>query len=105
VSSAGGGHDGSDLVVLSGIDVTPELRASGLFSQLVRTAATPALVATDLEGRVTLYNSAAERLLGFPAASMIGRVLDVGLFSSPPSSPSARSVWGCRPTSGSSPQT
>ena len=80
VSAAGAGPEGSDLVVLSGIDVTPELRASGLFSQLMRTAATPALVATDLEGRVTLYNSAAERMLGFPAASMIGRKLDVGLF-------------------------
>ncbi|MBV9831381.1 MAG: PAS domain-containing protein, partial [Marmoricola sp.] len=34
-------------VVLTGIDVTPEGQASGLFSQLVRSAATPALVATD----------------------------------------------------------
>ena len=80
VSPASAGPDGSDLVVLSGIDVTPEVRASGLFSQLMRTAATPALVATDLDGRVTLYNSAAERMLGYPAASMIGRVLDIGLF-------------------------
>lgn len=67
-------------VVLSGVDVTPELGASGLFSQLVRTSTAPALVGADLNGRVNLYNSVAERMLGYPAAHVIGRVFDIGLF-------------------------
>jgi PAS domain S-box-containing protein len=72
--------DGADLVVMSGVDVTPELHTTGLFSHLVRTAGAPALVGTDLCGRVTLYNSAAESMLGYPAASMIGKRLDIALF-------------------------
>ncbi len=67
-------------VVLTGIDVTPEPRTAGLFSQLMRTAAAPALLGTDLEGRITLYNAAAERMLGYPASAMIGRVLDQAIF-------------------------
>src|SRR5918994_2476153 len=80
LDSAGVTNDGTELVVLSGIDVTPELRTSGLFSQLMRTTAAPALVGTDVRGRVTLYNSAAEKMLGRSAASMIGRQFDVALF-------------------------
>ena len=67
-------------VVMSGIDVTPEVHTSGLFSQLIRTAAAPALVGTDLHGRVILYNSAAEKMLGYPASAMVGRRLDRALF-------------------------
>lgn len=66
--------------VLSGIVVTKELGTTGLFSQLVRTSPPAALVGTDLNGRVNLYNSVAERMLGYPAAHVIGRVLDIGLF-------------------------
>jgi PAS domain S-box-containing protein len=72
--------EGPSHVVLSGIDVTPELHTSGLFSQLVRTAAAPALVGTDLRGRVTLFNSAAERMLGYAASTMLGQVLSQDLF-------------------------
>jgi signal transduction histidine kinase len=71
---------GSDLAVLTGIDVTPQGRTSGLFSQLLRTAASPALVGTDAQGRVTLCNHAAERMLGRDAASMVGRPLDISIF-------------------------
>ncbi len=74
------GDDAAGHVVLSGIDVTPTLRTAGLFSQIMRTAAAPALVGTDLHGRVTLYNAAAEALLGHPAASVLGRVLPLDLF-------------------------
>jgi signal transduction histidine kinase len=70
----------SGLAVLTGIDVTPQGRSSGLFSQLLRTAASPALVGTDARGCVTLYNQAAEQMLGRDAASVVGRPLDLGMF-------------------------
>ncbi len=80
VSGFGTGVDGPSHVVLSGIDVTPEVHTSGLFSQLIRTAAAPALVGTDLHGRVTLYNSAAEKMLGYAASAVVGRRLERALF-------------------------
>ena len=80
IAFAGDDSDATGQVVLSGIDITPTLRTSGLFSQVMRTAAAPALVGTDLRGRVTLYNAAAEALLGHPAASMLGQVLPLELF-------------------------
>ena len=80
IGAASPGSHGEGLVVLSGIDVTPELRTSGLFSQLVRTTTAPALIGTDLHGRVNLYNTAAERMLGYPAHTVLGRVLDIEIF-------------------------
>ena len=80
VSGFGDAPEELSHVVMSGIDVTPEVHTSGLFSQLIRTAAAPALVGTDLHGRVTLYNSAAEKMLGYPASGMVGRRLERALF-------------------------
>ena len=70
----------AEQVVLSGMDVTPESRTGNLFSQLARTTTSPALIGTDLAGRVNLYNEAAEQMLGHPASHMLGRVFDVALF-------------------------
>ncbi len=68
------------LLVLSGIDVSAEGGTHGLFSHLLRGAASPALLGTDTRGRVTFYNSAAERLLGRSTTTMLGRVVPLDLF-------------------------
>lgn len=67
-------------LVLTGIDVTLEDRTHGLFSHLIRGSTIPALVGTDTFGRITLYNSAAERIVGRPASAMLGRILPFDLF-------------------------
>jgi len=67
-------------VVLTGIDVSLEGHAQGLFSHLIRGSTMPALVGTDTCGRITLYNSAAERVLGRPASAMLGRIVPFDLF-------------------------
>ncbi len=36
-----------------------------------------AIIATDLEGRITLFNSGAEKMLGYTAAEMLGRTPDI----------------------------
>ena len=35
------------------------------------------IIATDLEGRITLFNSGAEKMLGYTAAEMLGRTPDI----------------------------
>ena len=40
---------------------------------LINSATEVAMIATDTEGLITLFNSGAERLLGYPAAEVIGR--------------------------------
>jgi PAS domain S-box-containing protein len=59
-------------LVLTGVDVTAERNASGLVTHLVQAAITTALIGIDGRGRITLFNSGAQRLLGHDAADVIG---------------------------------
>jgi PAS domain S-box-containing protein len=75
--------DGTGLrthVVMTGIDVTNERTTAGLVGHLMRAASTTAFIGTALDGRVTVFNSGAERMVGYPAREMIGRYLPVDLF-------------------------
>ncbi|ROR92000.1 PAS domain S-box protein [Nocardioides aurantiacus] len=62
-------------LVFSATDVTDARESAGLVRHLLRSATTMAFVGTDLDGRITLFNPGAERLLGLPAARAEGRLL------------------------------
>ena len=59
-------------VVLTGIDVTAERNAAGLVTHLLQASITTALVGIDVCGRITLFNSGAQQLLGHDDADLIG---------------------------------
>ncbi|HYQ34132.1 MAG TPA: PAS domain-containing sensor histidine kinase, partial [Lapillicoccus sp.] len=59
--------------VMTGIDVTAERTASGVMIHLLEAAITTALIGIDNAGRITVFNSGAENLLGFPYQDMLGR--------------------------------
>ncbi len=67
-------------LVMTGIDVTAERTTASLMSHLMRAASTTAFIGTDLEGRITAFNSGAEQMLGYAAREMVGRHLPVELF-------------------------
>jgi PAS domain S-box-containing protein len=60
-------------VVMTGIDVTSQRATTGLLTHLLGAATRTAFVATDLNGRVTVFNAGAQRLFGYPARDMVGR--------------------------------
>ncbi len=62
-------------VVISAIDVTDARQNAGMVNNLLRSARTIAFVGTDLAGRITLFNTGAERMLGIDAAAATGREL------------------------------
>ncbi len=62
-------------VVISATDVTAARQNAGMVDHLLRSARTIAFVGTDLAGRITLFNTGAERMLGIDAASATGREL------------------------------
>jgi len=47
-------------------------RLSRLLSNVLRAASEMAVIATDLDGTITLFNAGAERMLGYSAAEMVG---------------------------------
>jgi PAS domain S-box-containing protein len=64
------------------IDLSERVRAerrlldlSLRLSSVLEAATSVGVIATDLAGRVTLFNAGAERLLGYPAGEMLGRRL------------------------------
>ncbi len=59
--------------VLSGTDVTAAREHAGMVDHLLRSATTTGFVGTDLDGRITLFNTGAERMLGVTAAEATGR--------------------------------
>ncbi|MBB6629375.1 PAS domain S-box protein [Nocardioides sp. KIGAM211] len=59
-------------VVLTGIDVTAERATAGLMSHLLQAAITTALIGIDTRGRITVFNSGAQHLLGYHPDDMIG---------------------------------
>ncbi|HNA97862.1 MAG TPA: PAS domain-containing sensor histidine kinase [Marmoricola sp.] len=63
---------GEKLEVYTALDITEQRQASNLSQQLLDSASTVAFIGTDLDGRVTLFNSGAETLLGQSARTAIG---------------------------------
>ena len=48
-------------------------RVTGLLQSVLRAATELSIVATDLDGQITLFNAGAERMLGYAASEMVGR--------------------------------
>ncbi|GAB3763845.1 hypothetical protein FB382_001086 [Nocardioides ginsengisegetis] len=78
-------RDDQDLpmyAVMTGIDVTAERATAGLNAHLLQAAITTAMIGIDTRGRITVFNSGAENLLGYEAAEMVGepftRLLEPG---------------------------
>jgi PAS domain S-box-containing protein len=61
--------------VISATDVTDARENAGMVEHLLRSARTIAFVGTDLEGRITLFNTGAEHMLGIEAVAATGRKL------------------------------
>ncbi len=59
--------------VMTGVDVTAERTAAGVMSHLLEAAITTALIGTDTAGRITVFNSGAQNLLGYQSQEMLGR--------------------------------
>ena len=75
-------QDGSPLVGGMAIDITSQMRAEAALRQseartlAIITSASDAIVSTDAQGLVRLFNPAAERMFGLTAATMLGNPLD-----------------------------
>ena len=73
-------HDNPIYAVMTGIDVTSERAAAGLVTHLLQAAITTALIGIDTGGRITVFNSGAQNLLGYEAQEVLGepftRILD-----------------------------
>lgn len=83
VNTALVGDDGQvTLIIGTGVDVTEAREAQALVEGVLAATTEQALVATDLEGRITVFNAGAERMLGYSAAEVLGRSV-VGLLLDP----------------------
>jgi hypothetical protein len=69
------GPDAPIHLVLTGTDVTDERENAGLVSHMLRSASSIAFIGTDLTGRINLFNTGAEQMLGLPAERAEGRNL------------------------------
>jgi PAS domain S-box-containing protein len=61
--------------VISATDVTAARENAGMVEHLLRSARTIAFVGTDLDGRISLFNTGAEHMLGIGAEDATGREL------------------------------
>lgn len=59
--------------VMTGIDVTAERASTGLVDHLMRASFTTALVGIDRIGRVTVFNSGAQHMLGYEPDEIVGQ--------------------------------
>ncbi|MBF4163405.1 PAS domain S-box protein [Nocardioides acrostichi] len=59
-------------MVITGIDVTTERASAGLVSHLMQAAITTAIVGADENGRITVANHGAARMLGCDRADLVG---------------------------------
>jgi PAS domain S-box-containing protein len=66
-------EDAPVTVVVSATDVTAARHNAGMVDHLLRSARTIAFVGTDTNGRVTLFNTGAEEMLGVSAETATGR--------------------------------
>ncbi|HEX8496090.1 MAG TPA: diguanylate cyclase, partial [Actinomycetales bacterium] len=77
-AAAGAGWDGGAVVAFHDVTAARDAarqitRSRDLFSAVLDAATELAIISTDLEGRVTVFNVGAELMLGHPAAQMLGR--------------------------------
>jgi len=68
-----GEDDQPAYAVITGIDVTAERTAAGMYSHLLQAAITTALIGIDTHGLITVFNAGAVNLLGYDAHDMVGR--------------------------------
>jgi len=61
------------LYVLTATDVTTAREHAGMINHLLSSARTIAFIGTDLTGRITLFNTGAEQMLGAESDDMTGR--------------------------------
>ncbi|MBE7323700.1 PAS domain-containing protein [Nocardioides sp. Y6] len=59
-------------VVLTGLDVTAERTAAGLMEHLLSAALDTAIIGTDPQGTITLFNTGAQSMLGRPSSEAVG---------------------------------
>lgn len=59
--------------VMTGIDVTAERASAGLVDHLMRASFTTALVGIDPDGRVSVFNSGAQHMLGYAPDEIVGQ--------------------------------
>lgn len=79
------GADGSTAgVFVQGLDITPHMELQRSMRevearnrQIIDSASDYAIVASDLDGRVTLWNAGAEHIFGWSEAEMLGRSVEV----------------------------
>ncbi len=70
--------------VFTGVDVTTERTTSGMVQHLLEAPVATAVVGTDREGKVTLFNRAAQEMLGRSHAETMGRPLTEIVVSAQP---------------------
>ena len=58
--------------VMTGVDVTAERTTAGLMTNLFQAGISTAIIGIDSRGRITLFNSGAEALLGWTAEQVNG---------------------------------
>jgi len=58
--------------VMTGVDVTDERTTAGLMTHLFQAGISTAIIGIDGRGRITLFNSGAESLLGWAAGDVVG---------------------------------
>ena len=67
-------HGRRRYVVLTGIDITEELNMRSIAAHLLDAATTVAFIGLDLDGTITVFNTGAERLLGYDASEVRDRM-------------------------------
>ena len=60
-------------VVAAGVDVTVEREAQELVEAVLAATTEQAVIATDVHGRIIVFNTGAERILGYQAADVLGQ--------------------------------
>ncbi|WP_110242000.1 ATP-binding protein [Nocardioides gilvus] len=72
-------------VVMTGLDMTAERNAAGLMEHVLGAALDTAIIGTDTNGRITLFNAGAQAMLGQSTYDAVGRpftdILDPAGFS------------------------
>jgi diguanylate cyclase (GGDEF)-like protein/PAS domain S-box-containing protein len=67
------GRGDLEYVVAAGIDVTVEREAQELVEAVLAATTEQAVIATDTQGRIIVFNAGAERMLGHQAADALGQ--------------------------------
>jgi diguanylate cyclase (GGDEF)-like protein/PAS domain S-box-containing protein len=64
-----------ELVVGTGVDVTAERQTRDLLEAMLAATTEQSMIATDLDGIITVFNTGAERMFGYPARDAVDRNL------------------------------